>query len=248
MRPAYALARPMIAGMFVKGGLDAVRAPGARVAQAAKLGLPAPEVTVRVNGAAMVLGGTALALGVKKRRAALLLAASLVPSTYAGHPFWEAPPETRQMQTMQFLKNLAALGGLLLVATEPTPHHTPRAARKAARRVEKASTRAARKAEKGQAKAEARLSRKAVAAQEKAGAKAAARAAKLAAKASHLEAAALKKAQNVEAKAAVAGGAMAAKHTVKAYGKKAGRGGEAVGRSTKLAAGKAAKAAHDLAA
>ena len=67
----------------------------------------------------MVVAGSALALGVRARLAATILAASLVPTTVAGHPYWkEDDPRVRAMQRTQFLKNLGLLGGLLAVLAD----------------------------------------------------------------------------------------------------------------------------------
>jgi hypothetical protein len=42
-----------------------------------------------------------------------------VPTTVAGHRFWEAENEQdRAQQRIQFLKNLAIFGGLLITATD----------------------------------------------------------------------------------------------------------------------------------
>jgi putative oxidoreductase len=103
--------------MFVKLGSDAARSPGPRADLAANLGLAKPELAVRGNGAAMVAGGAALILNKMPRLAALGLVASLVPTTLAGHPFWEKEGAERKAQEIQFYKNLALLGGLLVVAT-----------------------------------------------------------------------------------------------------------------------------------
>jgi hypothetical protein len=44
-----------------------------------------------------------------------LLIGSIVPTTFAGHRFWQVQdPESRLQQRMQFMKNLGLLGGLLL--------------------------------------------------------------------------------------------------------------------------------------
>jgi uncharacterized membrane protein YphA (DoxX/SURF4 family) len=119
------VARPLIAGMFVYGGLDAYRNPGGKVPKAetvapdiARLaGIDADtEQLVQCNGALQVVAGTALALGIFPRLSALLLAGSLVPTTLAGHRFWEAEDDAaKSQQTVQFLKNAAMMGGLLLV-------------------------------------------------------------------------------------------------------------------------------------
>jgi putative oxidoreductase len=101
--------------VFVKLGFDAVRSPGPRVELAANLGVPKPELAVRGNGAAMVAGGAALVLDKVPRLAALGLMASMVPTTMAGHAFWEKEGAERKQQAIQFSKNLGLIGGLLLV-------------------------------------------------------------------------------------------------------------------------------------
>ena len=119
------VARPLLAGMFVYGGLDAFRNPAGKVPRAAKVapdiadavGIDADtEQLVQFNGAVQVGAGITLALGIFPRLSAMLLAGSLVPTTLAGHRFWEEDDDAaRAQQTVQFLKNTAMLGGLLLV-------------------------------------------------------------------------------------------------------------------------------------
>jgi putative oxidoreductase len=104
-----------MSGIFISGGLSAFREPQARAPKAEAIGLPEPELMVRANGAAMVAGGVAFALGILPRAAALGLIASLVPTTLAGHPFWQEEDEkSRATQRTQFYKNLGLVGGLLL--------------------------------------------------------------------------------------------------------------------------------------
>jgi putative oxidoreductase len=69
-----------------------------------------------------------------------VLAAGLVPTTLAGHPFWGVPKEQRAAHRTQFLKNVSLLGGLLLAAvdTEGKPSlgwRGRRAARKLAKQT-----------------------------------------------------------------------------------------------------------------
>jgi putative oxidoreductase len=122
-------ARPMLASMFVVGGLDAVRNPEARAPQAEKLApmlhriapqLPDDTVMlVRLHGAAQVTGGIAFAAGFFPRLTASALAISLVPTTLAGHRFWEEQdPAKRRNQRLHFIKNVGLLGGLLLAAVD----------------------------------------------------------------------------------------------------------------------------------
>lgn len=147
------LARPMLAAVFVSSGIDVLRRPGPRVEVAAPvatkvaepLPLPSdPEQLVKINAAVQVVAGSLLALGYVPRLAATALAASLVPTTLAGHRFWEEDdPARRSQQQIHFLKNLGLLGGLALaiVDTEGAPSlgwRGRQAARRARRKVSEA--------------------------------------------------------------------------------------------------------------
>lgn len=125
---ARRLARPLLASVFVSSGIDTLRNPGPRAELAEpvteKIAEPAPlpgdsEQLVKVNAAVQVVGGVLLAMGKLRRLAAVALAASLVPTTLAGHRFWETqdPAEKAQQQT-QFTKNMGLLGGLILAAVD----------------------------------------------------------------------------------------------------------------------------------
>ncbi len=145
MSPTSSVARPLLASMFVVGGLDALRKPAGRVEAVRAAGLSSPEQLVRVNGATHLLGGLALATGRFPRLAALALAGSLVPTTYVGHPFWAAPDAAaKQQQQLHFLKNLGLLGGLLLAAgdtggRESLPHAASRVSRRTAKQAKQAA-------------------------------------------------------------------------------------------------------------
>ena len=124
-----AIARPMLAAVFVIQGYDTLRHPE-KVAQRAEPVLrplrervpilPAEtEDTVRLNGAVQVVAGSMLALGMWPRLAATVLAGSLVPTTLAGHRYWEhEDQQTRTQHRIHFLKNVAMLGGLLIAAAD----------------------------------------------------------------------------------------------------------------------------------
>lgn len=122
------IARPMLAAVFINGGIDQLRHPGAKLGSAAPfldkvipaLGLPDDkEMLVRANGATQVVGGALLATGKFSRVGGLLVAASLVPTTLAGHAFWEkSDPKERAMHKSHFLKNVGLIGGALLAAVD----------------------------------------------------------------------------------------------------------------------------------
>ena len=129
-----ALARVLTSAVYIAGGYAVVQAPGGRVGKAAdtlakiRRVVPLPiddELIVRVNGGAQLVAGAAFAVGIKPRFSAAVLAASLLPTTIAGHAFWTVDdPSERQVQQVQFLKNMAMLGGLLFALID-----SPRSAR-----------------------------------------------------------------------------------------------------------------------
>lgn len=127
------LARPMLASIFVVGGAHALRnAPALAetaepvahrlvpLLQKAAPSVPVPTdptTLVRINAATQVVAGLALATGRAPRLSALALAATVAPTTIAGHRFWEAEDKAaRQEQQIHFFKNVSALGGLLIAA------------------------------------------------------------------------------------------------------------------------------------
>ena len=124
-----AVARPMLASIFAVQGYDTLRHPervsplAEPVAQRVSERVPGlPDKTeqlVRINGGVQLAAGSLLALGRLPRLSALAIAATLVPTTLAGHRFWEAQDkQERAQQRIHFLKNVAILGGLLITAAD----------------------------------------------------------------------------------------------------------------------------------
>lgn len=117
----------MLASIFIIQGLDTVLHPDRKVAAAEPVVRPLAErasfvpddveQAVRLNGAVQLVAGSMLALGRFPRVSALAIAASLLPTTYAGHRFWETDDKQERMQQrIHFLKNVSMFGGLLIAA------------------------------------------------------------------------------------------------------------------------------------
>jgi putative oxidoreductase len=117
----------MLGSIFIIQGLDSLLHPERVVKQAEPVVRPIAErvpgvpddteMAVRLNGAVQLAAGTMLALGRMPRLSALVIAVSLVPTTLAGHRFWEAhDSQDRAQQRAHFFKNVSMLGGLLIAA------------------------------------------------------------------------------------------------------------------------------------
>lgn len=133
MRPVRGVARALLGGLFIASGVQALLKPDRYAAQAEPLAesvaplleavdprLPTePKTLVRVNAGVQVVAGAMLATGTAPRPAAAVLAGTLIPATFVGHPFWEmTTPAARHNELVHFAKNLGLLAGLLLAAAD----------------------------------------------------------------------------------------------------------------------------------
>lgn len=121
------IARTLLAGIFLVGGWDSLQNPKAKAGpareagpMAEKVGLPSdPVQLVKINAAAQLAGAIMLMAGWMPRLAALILGATLVPTTVSTHRFWEIrDPEERRAQMTHALKNGSILGGLIMTALD----------------------------------------------------------------------------------------------------------------------------------
>ncbi len=172
------IARPLLASVFLYGGVDGLRNPESKAASAEKFDIPSKpgmdklnivstEQAVKVNAAVQVAGATLLTLNKFPRLASLALAGSLVPTTLAGHAFWEKDdPGARAADQINFLKNLSLFGGLLIASVDTEGRES------LARRTKRASRRSTRKAAAKAAKSAAKAQKTATKSSKSAGKKA----------------------------------------------------------------------------
>jgi putative oxidoreductase len=87
------------------------------IAYASAQGVPFAAFLVPASGVLAVIGALSVVLGYRARLGAWLLIAFLVPVTFAMHNFWAVTdPMMRQLQMAMFMKNVALVGGALLIA------------------------------------------------------------------------------------------------------------------------------------
>jgi putative oxidoreductase len=84
---------------------------------AASAGVPAANLLVPASGILAFIGAAMVLVGWHARIGAAFLLAFLVPVTLSMHAFWSVTDATmRQMQLAMFMKNVAMMGGALLIA------------------------------------------------------------------------------------------------------------------------------------
>lgn len=93
-------------GDFSRGTIDAASAHG----------VPLATLAVPLSGILALLGGLSILLGYRARFGAFLIVLFLVPVTLFMHKFWGlSDPQMAMMQRVNFMKNVALLGGALML-------------------------------------------------------------------------------------------------------------------------------------
>lgn len=108
--------RLLLAAIFVASGVMKLATPTATAAYIEAHGLPVPLAAGILAGLLELAAGLLLAAGFQTRWAAVVLAAFLVPVTAIFHNPLGLSGAEAQLQIAQVLKNLAIMGGLLVVA------------------------------------------------------------------------------------------------------------------------------------
>jgi putative oxidoreductase len=86
------------------------------IAGASAHGVPFATLLVPASGVLALVGGLSVLLGYRARFGAFLLVLFLVPVTLIMHRFWGlADPQLAMLQRAMFMKNVALVGGALLI-------------------------------------------------------------------------------------------------------------------------------------
>ena len=107
--------RALIALVFIPAGYSKIGGFAGTAGYIASQGLPLPEVAAALAIAVELGLGLMLLVGLKARWAALGIAIFVAVITPIFHNFWASPAAQQMMQQQAFFKNLAIVGGLLLV-------------------------------------------------------------------------------------------------------------------------------------
>lgn len=109
--------RLLIVALFLPAGLSKIAGFEGTVGYFTSLGMSAPTLGVIVAIITEVLGGIALLVGFQTRIVAVLLAVFTLAASITGHAFWAAPADAAFIAQLLFFKNIAVIGGLLVLAS-----------------------------------------------------------------------------------------------------------------------------------
>ena len=126
-----ALARPLLASVFIWDGIDALRNPQPHVellepydgvldrATETVPGLPSNRRTlVRISGGVSVAAGVLLALGKAPRAASAALTVIGAQSAVVRHPFWSVKGPRRRQELKEFLTRGAITAGAVFAVAD----------------------------------------------------------------------------------------------------------------------------------
>lgn len=107
--------RVLLALIFVQAGWGKLMDLGGTAGYIASAGLPMPTAAAYAGMAIELLGGILLIVGYQARLAGLVLAVFTLVATFGFHRYWSVPADQQMMQYLNFWKNIAIAGGMLMV-------------------------------------------------------------------------------------------------------------------------------------
>lgn len=111
------LARLLIAAVFASAVVNKILQFSSTAAYMQQQGVPNPKFALFGAIGLLLIGCASLILGAWTRIGSMFLLVFIAAATFYFHDFWTVvDPGQRQLQTIQFMKNLAIGGGLLSIA------------------------------------------------------------------------------------------------------------------------------------
>ncbi len=116
------LGEVLLGGYFVISGVNHFKHLGMLTGYAQSKGVPMAKEAVILTGLMLILGGLGIVWGLWVNFSILLLVLFLVVTTFQMHQFWKvSDPMERMGEEVNFKKNLALVGALLMMLAIPLP-------------------------------------------------------------------------------------------------------------------------------
>ena len=111
------IGRLLVVALFLPAGIAKLAGFEGTVGYFTSLGMSTPTLAVVVAIVVEVLGGLALLVGFQTRAVAIIMAIFTLAASITGHAYWSAPAESAFVVQLLFFKNIAVIGGLLVIAS-----------------------------------------------------------------------------------------------------------------------------------
>jgi putative oxidoreductase len=110
------IGRLLIVALFLPAGIAKLTGFSGTVAYIQSVGLPAPTAAAALALIVEIVGGLALLIGFKTRFTAIVLAIFTFFASIFFHNYWAAPSDQAFVGQLLFFKNVAVIGGLMILA------------------------------------------------------------------------------------------------------------------------------------
>ncbi|MEK6211465.1 MAG: DoxX family protein [Pseudomonadota bacterium] len=107
--------RVLLALIFIIAGFGKITGFDGTVGYMQAYNMPMTQVLAVIAIIIELAGGIMIAVGWKARWAAAALFIFVLVASFVFHAFWAVPADQAQLQNIQFMKNLAIMGGMLYI-------------------------------------------------------------------------------------------------------------------------------------
>jgi putative oxidoreductase len=122
MRALFVLGRAVFGGYFVWNAVNLIVERQQMSQYASAKGVPTADVAVPASGALLLAGGLSIMAGFKPRQGLAAIIGFLIPVSLEMHRFWDVQdPQQRQIEMINFSKNMALIGAALMMLQLPEP-------------------------------------------------------------------------------------------------------------------------------
>ncbi len=111
------IGRILMSAVFILAGIGKITGFSMEEGFVASKHLPLPAVALAIAMIIELAGGLAILVGLYTRFTAWIVFLYMIPTTFIFHNFWAMQGGDRVDNMLHFEKNLAIMGGLLLLAT-----------------------------------------------------------------------------------------------------------------------------------
>mgnify|MGYP003574240740 FL=1 len=112
---APAVGRTLLVLILLISGFNKIGGFEGTAGWMASKGIPLASVALVITIIIEIAGAAMIIVGYKARLAATVILLWLIPVTFIFHAFWAVPQEQMQTQFIMFFKNIAMMGGMLLI-------------------------------------------------------------------------------------------------------------------------------------
>ena len=111
------IGRILLSGVFILGGIGKIFGFSMEEGFVAAKHLPLPAVALSIALVIELAGGLAILAGLYTKFTSWIVFLYMIPTTFLFHNFWAMQGADRLDSMIHFEKNLAIMGGLLILAT-----------------------------------------------------------------------------------------------------------------------------------